>query len=68
MLQGLTKKAICAKQLKGLNNFFNTPKLSILYRNMNRKALKRLFFVDSVVCDYKPMDLYLDGLKSGNMH
>ena len=49
MLQGLTKKAICAKKLKGLNNFFNAPKLSILYRNMNRKALKRLLFVDSVV-------------------
>ena len=34
---------------KGLNNFFNTLQLSILYRNINRKALKRLLFFNSVV-------------------
>ena len=38
---------IFAKKLKGLNMFFNT--LSLFYRNINRKALKRLLFFYSVV-------------------
>ena len=43
------KKVSAQKKVKGLDNFFNTLKLSILYRNINKKALKKLLFFDSVV-------------------
>ena len=48
-MEDSTKKAICAKKLKRLNNFFNTLQLFILRSNINRKALKRLLFFDPVI-------------------
>ena len=65
-----TKKDDCVKKFKVLNNFFNTLQLSILYRNVNRKALKRLLFFDSVVFQQhiliiSPQALHPGRLKSG---
>ena len=65
-----TKKDDCVKKFKGLNNFFDTLQLSILYGNVNRKALKRLLFFDSVLFQQhiliiSPQALYPGGLKSG---
>lgn len=70
-MEELNKKANCAKKIKDTkSSFFNTLLLSILYRNKNRKGLKRFFFFDScglltTHSEYKPIGLYSRGLKSG---